>query len=219
MEGASDVSNKTVVVLLVLAILISIAGTFYSVSKLKAVSSGITGADILTQEGNVQATITSVTAINFTVNSVSFGTGTVAAICNNCTMHTPSVIDSTCCVGFTSPASGLVLENIGNKNASINLNFSNNAASFIGGTNPLFQLNVTEGEEGSCTNSSAPGSALAETWKNTFADVPTDNSEVCGNMHPDQGFDKLVFDIKVRIPDNSLTGLRNTTVTATATTI
>ncbi len=216
-----EISNKTLAILLIATIAVSLGGTLLSLGKLQKIQlATITGYDTLTQEGSVEATVTSNTAINFTTNTVSFGTGTVTSGCNNCTMHTPSVTDSTCCSGFTAPASGLVLENVGNRNASINLNFSQDAASFIGGSSPLLQMNLTEGEAGSCINASGTEtSGINVTWNHTFADVKTDDPQICEIFRPGLANDELSIDIKVKIPDNSETGLRNATVTATASTV
>mgnify|MGYP006305416683 CR=1 FL=1 len=217
---AGDISNRALAILLVATIVVSLGGTMLSLSRLESAGiGGLTGHATDTNEGSVEATVTSTTAINFTTTTVSFGTGTVDPSCNNCTMSTPSVSDATCCNSLAAPASGLVIENVGNENVTLDLNFSEDAAGYIGGTSPLFQMNVTEGEAGSCNNATGgAGSGLVSTWNHTWGNVPTTESEVCNIFQPGYSNDQLKIDVKVRIPDNSKTGLRNATVTAKATT-
>ncbi|MFO8015684.1 MAG: LamG-like jellyroll fold domain-containing protein [Candidatus Woesearchaeota archaeon] len=123
-----------------------------------------------------------------------------------------------CCNSFIVPGTGLRIENVGNRNATLQLNSNKNAADFIGGTNPQFQLNTTETEAGSCDNSTGPNSGLTPTWNNTFAPIPTNNEQICSIFHPEGSSDELELHIKLRIPDNSKTGSLNTTITTTATT-
>ncbi len=220
----AEISNKTLAALLVLTIVVSLGGTVISLGKLKGLGTGVTGFDVLTSTGNISAYVSTNAAINFTTNATDFGTGTVHDSCNACNMYTNNggtgYTDSVCCVSFSGANNGLVVENVGNRNVTLDFQFNKNAASFIGGTNPLFRINVSEGESGSCDNSSGgPGSGLAATWNNTYANVPTSQLEVCDKFRPDNSTDKLVVNINITIPDNSQTGPLDAVVTATATAI
>ncbi|MCX6706860.1 MAG: hypothetical protein NT001_01825 [Candidatus Woesearchaeota archaeon] len=222
-------SNNTLAILLLLVVAISLGGTLVSLNRLKGLeaASPVTGMALYTATAGVNITITSTTAINFTTNYVNFGTGTVNGTCGYCNMYTNnhSVANfSSCCNGFANTASassGFILENIGNMNVSIGMNSTNNAVTFIGGTTspgPQFRMKVTENETYSCANVTyGPASGLNATWNNTFGDVPTTETEICARLRPDASMDELRIDINMTIPDNSMTGLRTDTLSATAT--
>jgi hypothetical protein len=225
---AFELSNKALALLLVVAVVVSLGGTMVSMSRLNKLESAesITGYSLYTTVGGVNVTITSTTAINFTTNYVNFGTGIVNGSCGFCNMYTISSgtgVLGPCCQDFTAPSSGLILENIGNVNVSLEMNSSMSALDFIGGSGtpgPQFRMNVSEKEAYSCANLTyAPGSGLNETWNNTFAEVPTSNSRVCQRFRPDIASDELRIDINITVPDNSYTGLRTAVLSATASTL
>ena len=220
----ADISNKTLAVLLILTIAVSLGGTVISLGKLRGLGTGVTGFDVLNAYGNISVYVESQAAINFTTNATNFGTGTVHESCTSCTMNTSwtggASNQATCCVGFSGADDGLVLENTGNRNVTVDLQSNKNAAQFIGGTNPLFKINVTEGESGSCDNTtSGPGSGLGATFNNTWANVPTADTEVCDRFNIQSSRDMLNISISVTIPENSQTGSLQATITATATAI
>ena len=213
----SQVSNKTLAAILVATMILSIGGTLASLNRLKSIDqAGITGM-AATEYAGVNVTVTSTSSINFTVNNVNFGTGTVGSGCSFCILNTSGVTDG-CCVSFTPPTpTGLVVQNIGNKNLTLNFSFDMTAATYIGGTGPLFQINVTENETNSCLNNSniGPGTALNTTWNNTFGNVLAANMQICTNFRPEAANDELRVNVRLKIPDNSITGARNATLTAT----
>jgi len=210
-----ELSKKTAALIIIIALCFSIGGMLLSLNKLNSIE-GITGR-ASTEYAGVNVTITSTASINFTVNNVNFGTGTVSSGCSFCMLNTSGVTDA-CCVGFTTPTpTGLVVQNIGNKNVSLNFSFDMNAVTYIGGTGPLFQINVTENETNSCfNNSNAAKSAINSTYNGTFGDVLAANMQICSNFRPEAANDELRINIRLKIPDNSITGARNATLTATA---
>jgi hypothetical protein len=223
---AIRLSNKTIIILTVLARIVSIGGMLLSIKKLNRLESAtsITGYDLYTATAGVNVTISSSTAIIFTTKYVDFGTGVVNGSCGYCNMYTKNHSEGylgDCCQDFTAPSSGLILENIGNTNVSVMMNSSVNAVDLIGGTSapgPQFRMKIIENETYSCANVTyGPASGMNETWNNTFADVPTTNTEVCARFRPDITNDELRIDINVTIPDNSFTGIRAATLSATAT--
>lgn len=212
---AFQLSNKALAIILLITMVLSIGGTLISLSRLKQMET-ITGF-AATEYAGVNVTVTETTSINFTVNNVNFGTGTVGSGCSFCVLNTSGVTDG-CCVGFTTPTpTGLIVQNIGNVNVSLNFSFDMNAATYIGGTDPLFQINVTENETNSCFNNSASGGGgINITFNNTFGNVLAANMPICGNLRPELANDELRVNIRLKIPENSLTGARNATLTATA---
>ncbi len=148
------ISDKTITILLVVALAVTLAGTIFSFSHLDGFKNGyssLTGAATTTATGTSTLTITSNTAISNQVSSIAFGSGYVNA--TGCTGPNACVMDSNaqqnqtgrCCMSFTNVSSGFLLENTGNINISVNYSCSGscNAAEFIGGTAPNLSIKVT----------------------------------------------------------------------------
>ena len=166
----ADVSNNIVVGLLVVALVLTITSTVVSLQKLSVLEGSfslLTGAATTTASGDSNITITSVTSIKNHNASLGFGSGNINATCDYCQIIMEgSVIDAfsngtnvakmntqaniNCCVGFTIPGNGFIIENIGNTNLSVGytcseLDGETNAAGnctfnhFIGGTIPSSQ--------------------------------------------------------------------------------
>ena len=138
-------TNKTLALLLVAAIVVSLGGTIISLDRIGQLS--ITGFATSNQTGIVQFNITSATTLTLTQSTIDFGNGFVNSTCNNCTMWTNSSTsgtnysNATCCLGEWYPLdsdadTGIYFKNQGNTNLSIQLNFSANASAFIGSSSP-----------------------------------------------------------------------------------
>lgn len=144
-----DVSNKTLVGLLTVALIVSLLGVLTSINQFQDI---FTGAATSTSTGKTNVTITSTTSLTNQVSDIDFGSGYVNASCEFCIMDTnQSVLNmfsnasnqstvgtagTLCCLSFTSVTSGFLIENTGNKNLSVGYTCSGNCthASFIGGT-------------------------------------------------------------------------------------
>jgi hypothetical protein len=216
----SELSNKTIVILLVVALVISIGGTLLSLNKVNQITGMITSA------GNVTLTITSLSSVNVTVKTVNFGSGYVDAACNNCTMDTLGSIDTACCKVFSvTGQTGLVVENSGNTNLSILANFDRAALAFLGGSiaPPKFKMMVLNNESGSCVNSTDSiigtiiGAGINETYRSVFADVVTGDNLICRVLTPDQTNDTIRLHFNVTVPGNAPAKAGNSTVTITGT--
>ncbi|MBD3313204.1 hypothetical protein GF345_02060 [Candidatus Woesearchaeota archaeon] len=224
----AEISNKTLAVLLVLTLVVSLGGTMISLSRLSSITS-ITG--LATETANVSVYVDTEAAINFTTNATNFGSGYVHPDCTFCNMYTKTnqhanFTDTDCCVGtpgLHDPATPLVLENSGNVNVSVTFDFSDNATDgdnggLLGGTDPLFQIYVYESEEYACVNATGlPGTGINSTWNNTFATVPTGDELVCNIFQPEQDQDELNISINITVPEDSKKGSLYSILTATAT--
>src|SRR3989344_4566576 len=129
-----DISNKTVVTLLVAAIAISLGGTFVTLNALNS-RLGALGFSQLTGFAtipNATATLTANTysSIKFSQATVAFGTGSVnTSAGNNCTLST---LDGTGglnshCLDFNEVYNGFTVENDGNTNLSVELKSNQSA--------------------------------------------------------------------------------------------
>ncbi len=146
-----DVSNRTIVALAVVLLLIA-AVVIFNVSKLSREGAGdlISGA-ASSSSGEINLSITSTTSLTNQVAQMNFGSGRVNASCSYCIMSSNNTNVSIygngsifhngdgsalCCVGFTRVGkTGFLLENTGNVNISIGYTCSGNCthATFIGG--------------------------------------------------------------------------------------
>lgn len=210
----NELSNRTLALLLVLAIIFSLGGTLLALGRISKL--GITGMVTNTTSGYVNLSITQRVCINLTTASVNFGSGYVGMGCSNCTMETFGGISNFagCCISFVAPATGLVIENTGNTALQVNANFTN--SSFIGGTNSQFRMKVINNESQSCAT-------LGATWSPDYATVPTYNAGsenlglICDRLTPNQANDTIQLHINITIPDNAVSGDKNCSVLVTGT--
>ena len=150
-----EISNKTMVLLLALALFITVASTVFTLQRFNSFDqtfSVITGAPSFSF-GDTNITISSVTSLSLQTGgngtAISFGTGFVNGSCNACILdsngissnmfgngsNTSQSNQAVCCVSFTVPTSGFLLENTGNTNLSVGYTCTGNCtfASFLGG--------------------------------------------------------------------------------------
>ncbi|RME53549.1 hypothetical protein D6783_01635 [Candidatus Woesearchaeota archaeon] len=148
-----DVSNKTLGLLLIAAMLISLFGTFFSLNQVERFAGPPTGAATSNQTGNVTLTVTTSVGCTFgSFNLVDFGSGYVAGG-QRCYMTSNGTTGSGCSGGLSSPSQDFILENNGNVNATVYVNSNATAAQFLSGsTSPQFQIAGLDNESGSCGN-------------------------------------------------------------------
>jgi|FLOH01.1.fsa_nt_gi hypothetical protein len=226
-------TNKTLALLLVAAIVVSLGGTIVSLNKMGEIeiSKGITGK--ATGTGDVDINISDRTSITVNQNAINFGNGWVDNACNNCTMDTNgtsgTVSDTNCCKGEWGASSGAAvdwrdgfwIENDGNTNLSVNLTSDASATTLIGGNSPApqFQWAITAGSSATnCQNATrcANVETVAESaascggaWSlNDWEDINTSETNVCsgnGNnvFEPTGTKNEFLLDFKVRVPKNA----------------
>ena len=153
--------DNAVIGLLVVALLLTLAGTVMIIDAINGRYSLFTAAGTANASfANTSLTVSTVTAITFAINAdnFTFGQGYVNASCTGqCVMSTNGVQNQTvngsftassgCCTGWDSIQRGLLIENTGNINVSINFtctspnaNGNCSASGFIGGSNPVMQI-------------------------------------------------------------------------------
>ena len=139
-----DISNKFLAFLLVIAIIVTIVGAWYSIDKVNKLVL-ITGYGT---EGYVNVTIENLTAINVTATDCNFGSGYVTnstawAILNpgdssgNCSAS-PYKANWTNTTTYAPEC--MVVRNDGNMRAGINVSSTKDAAGMIGGTSPEYKV-------------------------------------------------------------------------------
>ncbi|MDD4878379.1 MAG: hypothetical protein PHO02_05085 [Candidatus Nanoarchaeia archaeon] len=125
-----ETASRTLVVIMVATLFIALFGTVATMNKFGGFKA-ITGAwdQGTTTHGAVNLTISSNLVINFTDDTASFGQGNVKSGATSCTMGTDGT-NTSGCSGFTIP-NGLMLENIGNRLASIKISNTNYTSSLL----------------------------------------------------------------------------------------
>ena len=142
-----ELSNKIIFAILAVTLVIAGAGTFVNLGKIYGLSYfGLTGAATTSAGGNATITISQSTSITNNFGNIQFGSGFVNSSCSVCSMDSNGGITAACCGTFNqSNNKGFLLENTGNVNLSVNYTCSGSctAATFIGGTSPVFQIRTT----------------------------------------------------------------------------
>ena len=230
-----DVSNKTIVVLLAVALVITVLGTVVSVNKLSVLGGKfnlLSGASISSSSGVSNLSISQLTSITNNVVAIDFGSGYATA-------PGPCIIDSNggmnrtnaYCAGFNNVSSGFLLENTGNIDLSVNYTCTGatcTAASFVGGSSPVFTIWATansvatqSGETGATDTVATCGGITS--LNNTPTAVSTTGRWLCGNStyYPfnfTDNFDAFVVDLNLSIPSDTPTGggLKTATFTFSA---
>ncbi|MFH1276553.1 MAG: hypothetical protein ABIH82_05575 [Candidatus Woesearchaeota archaeon] len=219
------ISNNLVMSLLVVAVVLTLAGTLINMGFIGGVSGNQITGQVTTNStaGTSTITITSQTVITNQVPSIAFGSGYVnnTIACSECVMDTITGVyagNDTCCDVFNNVTAGFLLENTGNENLTLNMSCSGSctAATFIGaGTSPLFQfkaVNLSDSVNqsgdtvtdtlGSC--SSGGGYNISD-WTN----LAVGGFDLCGGNGSTKYYmdfvdtrDAVRIDIKVSIPSD-----------------
>jgi len=204
-ESKSVFSSKLFLMFAVAAVVLSLfsVGLLYlSVGNFVNLISGrVTGTANLTVEP--------LAAVNFTTNSVNWGSGRVNTGVSRAYLLAASdgfVVNG----NWTTVVSGLILKNTGNTNVTLNLSVGKTAASFIGGTNPVYQWMVTEAQINSCFNSTGGTGGMA--FMGQYLTPNTTSSTYCAILFP--GLNGMEINFNLSIPSDSITGALGDIVTA-----
>lgn len=187
--------------------IISYLAIFIIIVSLASIGMKLTGYANVTDIAVVNVTIDSKAALNFTIDFLDFGNGTV----DNGELGAYLYTNGTSPIGgtwSTTLTHGLTLENIGNTNLTLEMYASTDADGFLGGSSPLFRYSVDENETDACQG----GIDLAD--GSTYRDLNTTNITLCSVFPFDNGMDELDIDIMLYVPEDSFIGERTATITA-----
>ncbi len=234
-----DISNKSLATLLIVAIVVSIGGTWLVLSKTPGVLQ-ITGLQSSTSTGQINVTIETLGSIRFANNTLNFGQGRVNTSLGNdrCILDTNGTNDLNKCINFTTNGAGtnhgaLELENDGSTNATVQLSFDKNADTFLGGSSTIneFRFSIAQNgtENASCTNSTggygtsgncsmaANGTCTVgpDGWFGVNTTAP--GSTICQKLLFSNANDSIRVEINITIPFDASSGSKQAILTATAT--
>ena len=190
--------EKFLSILIILAIMISIAGTFFSINMLNELDDYkefFTGRGT---SGQVNLTITQNLTINVIQTVINFSTGFVETGQAGATLNTtvPEFLDEP--ANWTNSTlynpKPVELRNTGNVNCSVNITSGKDASTFIGGTTPLYQYNGSNKE-------TASGTSCVETETlSDYTEFDTNQQVVCGNLGSNDNKDELYIHCLVWVP-------------------
>lgn len=218
-----DISNRSLALMLLAAIVVSLGATVYTLNYFNQVT-GITGMAATPKSGNVSLTVETAESFRLRISSIDFGAGFVntsnSGCADNATLFAAQQYNDTngdnCWTslnGLSEVPKGFQIDNDGNVNLTISVTGPNSTRFFRkSGVAPPAQANLSwkgrNNETGSC------GNGLVSTWK----DFQLHTQIVCDDLlfFP-TNTDSMGIDIKVVIPPSGLaSGLyENATLTFT----
>jgi hypothetical protein len=191
-----EISNKTLVILLVIAILVSFGETMLSLTRLGGLM-GIPQISGFGTIGEVNVTISQQISLNLTYPSINFGTGYVSP------GYTYACLDSekgltTGWSSATFSGRGIVIENVGNTDLNVTFNLLTSVTNWVGGTGAVMKYKAANNNSGSCDTGKG---ALVTTW--TQVSNVGENKTICQNLTAKSDADSLDFYVNLTVPDDA----------------
>jgi len=138
----SDASNKALVYLLIIAIVVSFGGTLISLNKLSKISQ-TTGYAV--SGGTVNVTVDVSYIVNVTDRAIDFGSGSLNGS-DACRLNSQAGdFDPADCWSVAISSDNITFENIGSATINVTVNSTKDAAAFLAGTPAEFSFNCTCG--------------------------------------------------------------------------
>jgi len=214
-----EISNKTIAILLISAIIITLGGTLISINKLATMKNiqitGMLGTTNITR-GNVTLTINDINWINFSYPRCNWGTGYAL---KQCTLNTSGYKNSSgCAATFTACSSALEVKNIGNNNCSLNITFKN-SSNFIGGANAHLYFKMVNGTKDTpalnpgCRGVQTNMSKFNQRWESVRREGYSNIT--CDRFYYGASKNTISIHIQVDFDATAKTGLRYNIITAT----
>ncbi len=213
-----EISNRTLAVLLVVTLVVSVGGVLINLSKLFELTRIVSFSPIsgfVTTLGTVNMTLTSNVEINLSTYQIEFGPGYVAAGAPAARLNTTDSWRGkenwTNATNYNFNPSNITIENTGNRNASVNFTSDRAAAAFIGGTSPVFQY------KGKVKSGEGATTCSTDNITSSYTAVGTAEANgVCKCLRFEDANDELRVDVWVLVPNDAPIGQKNATLTFTA---
>ncbi len=217
-----EISNKTLVMLLLATLGITLFGTAITLNRISGLQS-LTGAweNGGATRASINFSIIMTISINFTQDRASFGTGYVSNGSAACLLITSNA--NIGCGGFNNNVKPLLLENTGSVNVKLNLSNSNNSASLIGGTGPgyawLWNDPENDGSNDTCVQAGPTNIGAEDVFRSigSSSEQLNASSMLCSMFNASDENDLVNISFRLLIPlDAPLGSGRSDTWTATA---
>lgn len=236
-----DISNRTLAIIMIAAILISFGGTLFGMARLTMMT-GVRAPKVFVPLINAMATLTAtvnlsvleLSEVNWTPGGLNWSQGRIDDGTLGCTIDSAGQTGSgnNCTIDpfegqdGTAVSNGLNLTNTGNTNVTIKLKSDKTAATFIGGTGASAKWNVSDawgqtGEDANGLQSICEYSRnFSITTKNlgNYTAFATSDTDVCdGNssLMTTPKNNTLRVDFEFVIPYDSPAGSKSAVITAT----
>jgi len=206
-------SDNLLLIIAVVSVIVVLVSSTYTYNSISTFRNFLTGFAV--EEGYVQVEIISAAAINITSaggelgsKTINWGPGAVAPGADFAILATNgTVFQSDPTYTWTMINGGFIIQNIGNVNVTLSIT-SIDATNFIGGTDALFQYNITNAKPDSCVFETG----IVESTYIDFSDIAT---PVCSSFNSNPERDTINMDVLLRIPRDAPPGALDTTVTLT----
>ncbi|MEK6847021.1 MAG: hypothetical protein AABY16_02545 [Nanoarchaeota archaeon] len=204
-------------VIAIIASMFSLGLVYMSANSLLTKISGYVSS------GETNLTVATQAEVNFTTRAIAWGSGRVtqdASAASLTTSNHSGIANVTGGNWTLTTTGGMRIENIGNVNVSLNLTISSNASSWIAGTNPVTEWNLTNLEANTCQNNAGSGTSG---HMNVFYDTNTTPASAwiggmgCAIFNFLSTKDSIRLDFNLTIPENSKSGALGEVITATVT--
>lgn len=217
---ADEVSNKTLAILVVAAIVVTLGGTMLVLRT--GPSAQLTGL-VTDQTGTAQINVSTVVDIELEDQLIDFGTGHVndSATDHNCIMNTEGgAIDAQeendCNGEWATKNDFMWIQNEGNVPISLTVTSSEDASGFITGSSPSFQVksivdHLASDSQGDDTADSCTGGAALNTYTELSGAIT-----ICDSLGYEDAADEMLIYSQATIPADAQTGARTTTWTFSA---
>ncbi len=187
-----EISNKTISILLLVAIISSLT-TFLVTVNLQT-PTGHSGINVTSQTGKANLSIYGFASITFLNEDglIAFG---VCVPDNSTWRNISSDTISIDCSGLSAHGDNITIVNDGNVNVNLSVKSSVSAATLIGGTNPgmWFATNESATKKG-CTGSDLKG------WVEMNSTNYNVEQIACGNLTPGSANNTVEFNFKIQLP-------------------
>ncbi len=240
----SDVGSRTIVSLFAIALLIAVAGTTISVTKLAELSetgSFLSFGDILSgaATGTTNLSIEGTATINVAINGLDFGGGYYDTTCDTsiATINTTitdvtdgeltTSINYTCWINSSTLNASYGHLIINNGTSTVNLNVSTNttdaemfycgtAQGCAGSTDALVEVAMLVGELSLAASCSGTANSSLVPILGNDSNGST-NYQICSIFEAEDSRDELGIDFKLTIPSDATNGDKTLMITYTAT--
>jgi hypothetical protein len=201
----------------------NLTGGFFSAQVVESTTVVVPAQQVQQEnEGQIVVTLQQVASLSFAISSVNWGSGYINTSAGNsvCVLDTEGSNSNSQCRNFSTVTQGLVLENDGSINLTVDLRSNATADQFIGGASPVFRWKVSQNESSSCGNLTGPAS---------YVDVNTTapGTRICstffatglGGLNFLNDRDTIEIDLNVTVPYDSLQGTKRALIIATGTAV
>ena len=208
----NEVSNKTIVALLAVALVVSVAGTLYSVSELNdlgMIYTSITGASV-TETGTAEINITSTVGISVTDGAIDLGSGYYNVSCTSGYGYIATDNDATECwltangETFTSIDDHHDVENNGTTAANVSVAFNSaNAEVWLCAGNSCTSNVAGIGVKMTDTSSGCVGDEEQTTYTSLATYTAKDAVVLCSELGQADDSDDIEVNFNITIPDDT----------------